>query len=137
MLVKNEEDRTKNRALWDTKENIRRSWTLAITASLSPTRLKPQKNGARNAVERLKSVEENIMVSGIEGRRQTENHHPEKAECRQSLSAEPFQFCDMGGKHTWKGRAGYGDSSRWMAAVELFSQCLWTGMKGLRLDNSS
>ena len=32
-------------------------------------------NGARNAVERLKSVKENIVVNSIESRRQTKKGH--------------------------------------------------------------
>ena len=48
------------------KENVYRALTLAIDShSPSPTimaRFKPQKNGARNAAERLKSVGENTVV---------------------------------------------------------------------------
>ena len=42
-----------------------------LTVSLSPTsevRLTPRKSSARNATERLKSVEENMVVDSIESR---------------------------------------------------------------------
>ena len=72
--VKNEEDRTKNWALWDTTGNIHWFWTPIVDShSLSPTCkvwLKPRKNGARNAVERSKPVQENMVVHSIESRRQ-------------------------------------------------------------------
>ena len=49
-------------------------------------RLKPQKNDARNATEKLKSVEENMVVFSIEGRRKINkdqnmhHNHPQQAE---------------------------------------------------------
>ena len=53
-----------------TKENVRRFWTLAIdTDSLSHTsevRLRPRKNSVRNVIERLQSVEGNMVVDSIE-----------------------------------------------------------------------
>ena len=47
----------------------------SFTDTLSPTskvRLKPRKSGARNAVERAKCVQENIVVDSIESRREIE-----------------------------------------------------------------
>ena len=40
--------------------------------SASKVRLKPRKSGARNAVERAKCVQENIVVDSIESRREIE-----------------------------------------------------------------
>ena len=70
--VKNEEDRTKNGALLDTKGNVRRSLTQATDShSLRPTseiRIKPPKNDASNAVKKLMTVEEHMVVDSIESR---------------------------------------------------------------------
>jgi len=74
--VKNKQDRAKNWALWGAKGNIRRFWTMAID-SLSLTskvRLKQRNNGARNAVERLKSEEESLGFDSIKSNRQVDRH---------------------------------------------------------------
>ena len=96
-------------------------------------RLKPQKNDARNATEKLKSVEENMVVFSIEGRRKINkdqnmhHNHPQQAEYNLSFWVVPSQCCDMDGKQTGKGTAGHRNSSR----------RLWPGMNSLRLDGSS
>ena len=51
-------------------------------------RLKPEKNDARSATEKLRSVEENMVVFSMEGRRKINkdqnmhhiHNHPEQAE---------------------------------------------------------
>ena len=60
--LKNEVDRTKNWSLWDTNENIRRSWGLVIDSHIqSEFYQKPRKNCVRHGLDRLKSVEETAL----------------------------------------------------------------------------